>query len=116
MVKGCFLSMASDYWNVPTADLEAIEANLASMHETLNGVESDAFGVDRTDDIHGHVIVTAVEGFFADWKTARKKLIDNIDKLGVVSGDIARTVREFDAETASGLNEMDSKLREGGEQ
>ena len=74
-------------------------------------MEHGAHGVNGVDDIHGHVIEAAVSDFFADWKGSRRVLIDNVEKLGDVSGAIAQVVSEFDSELAGGIEQMGSALR-----
>ncbi|WP_257162649.1 hypothetical protein [Corynebacterium cystitidis] len=108
--------MSSDYWNVPLADLESIQTSLDAMAQTLRTVEDGAYGIDGPDDIFGGEMVSAVEEFFADWKGSRRVLIDNINTMGTVSGEIAEAVRQFDTETASGLSEMGAGLRGEGQQ
>ncbi|WP_342318510.1 hypothetical protein [Corynebacterium mayonis] len=103
--------MASDFWQVPVADLETIQANLTSLSDGLDSVEQGAQGVKGVDDIHGHVIESAVSDFFADWKASRRVLIENVEKLGDVSGSIAQVVSEFDSELGGGIDQMGAALR-----
>lgn len=105
---------SSDNVQIPIAHLHTVGRNLNSVKSDLEGVESAVIHLLGVDDVHGSKIASAVSGFFSEWKTSRKTLMDNIGTLGDVSTQIAEVTEAFDNEIASALGEFAAKLSGGG--
>lgn len=105
---------SSDNVQIPMGTLRSIGGNLNSVKSDLEGVESAVVHLLGVDDVHGSRVASAVGGFFSEWKTSRKTLMDNIGTLGDVSTQIAEVTEAFDNEVASALGEFAAKLSGGG--
>lgn len=105
---------SSDNVQIPIAHLHTVGRNLNSVKSDLEGVESAVIHLLGVDDVHGSRVASAVGGFFGEWKTSRRTLMDNIGTLGDVSTQIAEVTETFDSEVASALGEFAAKLSGGG--
>lgn len=101
----------SDNFQVPLAALRDIERTLTSLQGDLDGVESGASHLEGADDIYGMEVTNAVEKYYNEWHGPRRRLLDNVGKLGEVSGKIAQITEDFDNESASGFNKFAAQLK-----
>ena len=101
----------SDYIQVPLQSLRDIANNLAGMKADLEGDKKGADLLSGVDSIHGHKIQQAVAEYFGEWDGPRNRLLENVGKLGDVSGKIADVTQQYDDESAKGFNQFAAKLR-----
>lgn len=101
----------SDHIQVPIAVLREIQSTLSSLRGDLDSVETGAAFITGVDDVDGHQFQEAVSGYFQEWKDPRRRLLDNVGKLGEVSGKIADVTAEYDDQAAAGFNDFAAQLR-----
>lgn len=104
----------SDHIQVPIEALRLIQTRLTALQAQLDGVVNQAGHLQGADDIHGHKITAALASYFSEWNRPRRTLLDNVGKLGEVSGKIADVTAEFDDESAKGFNQFAAQLRSEG--
>lgn len=100
----------SDNVQIPIDELHTIGSALQSIKSELEAAESALTELSGQDDVHGAKMQTAVDGFFAEWKASRLTLIQNIGKLGVVSGEIADRTASYDSDLADTLGALSEQL------
>ena len=49
--------------------------------------------------------------YFGEWDGPRNRLLENVGKLGDVSGKIADVTQQYDDESAKGFNQFAAKLK-----
>ncbi|RAV31518.1 hypothetical protein [Corynebacterium heidelbergense] len=102
-----------DFYQIPVATLKAIGSNLSSVKSEIDAVERGAQGLEGVDDVCGDQLAHAVDCFFHEWKTSRRRLLENVEKLGQVSNTISDQTAQFDDEVAGKLREIGGKISGG---
>ena len=108
--KNGVMMTGSDNVQIPIDELHAIGSALQSIKTELEAAENALTELSGQDDVHGMKMQTAVDGFFAEWKTSRLTLVQNIGKLGIVSGEIADRTASFDSDLAGALGALSEQL------
>ena len=101
----------SDHIQVPIAVLHELHSALSSLRGELDSVETGAALLSGVDDVDGHLFMQAVNSYYQEWKDPRRRLLDNVGKLGEISGKIADVTAEFDDQAAAGFNKFAAQLK-----
>ena len=101
----------SDHFQVPIDTLKSIDHTLNGLKAELDGLVGSASILNGADDIHGHKVRSALAAYFGEWEDPRRKLIDNVGKLGTVSGKIAEVTEQYDDQVASKFSQFAAQLK-----
>jgi len=101
----------SDHIQVPIEALQRIDRTLSSMKSELDGLVGHANQLIGADDIHGSKITAALNSYYGEWEDPRRKLLDNVGKLGEVSGKIAEATAKYDDDMAKNFDQFAAKLK-----
>ena len=96
----------ADRLQADLAGLSELSSNLASIATKIDGTQN-AF-VQASFDLGSVAIEAELENFERTWDVGRKRIHDDIDSLGTMLSDSAKTYQQTDEQIAAALTPDDS--------